>query len=115
MHQQPISTSAAQRQRFNNRYLKPALRVVWNNILTPIFNHIQIPLNGSCGPPQRRIWWYPTGPLTFIPIHAARSSKGDIDVSHLVISSYVTTLGSLAQKKTGHSTMTGQLKLLALS
>jgi len=115
MHQQVISISATQRQRFNNRYLKPALRVVWNDILIPIFDHLQIPLNDSYGPPQHRIWWYPTGPLTFIPIHAARSSKGDIDVSRLVISSYMTTLGSLMQKKTGHGAMMGQLKLLALS
>ena len=50
-------------------------------------------------PPQCQIWWYPTGPLTFIPIHAAGS--GVIDVSQLVILSYITTLEYLfkAQKK----------------
>lgn len=50
--------------------------------------------------PQRRIWWYPTGPLTFVPIHAAGPSK-DIDVSRMVISSYAITLSSLlrAQQK----------------
>jgi CHAT domain-containing protein len=96
--------------------LNPALKNVWNGILVPIFDNIQIPLNGNSGAPQRRIWWYPTGPLTFIPIHAAGpGGKGRIDVSRLVISSYVTTLGSfLVQKRTGHTTMDG-LKLLVLS
>jgi CHAT domain-containing protein len=104
-----------QRQKFNNRFLKPALRAVWNSILIPIFDRIKLPLIGNSDVPQRRIWWYPTGPLTFIPIHAAGPGKGDIDTSCLVISSYVTALSSfLEQKKTGY-TVTGGLKLLILT
>ena len=33
---------------------------------------------------ERCIWWYPTGPLTFIPIHAAEPGKDKINVSRLV-------------------------------
>jgi tetratricopeptide (TPR) repeat protein len=97
----PITAFEAQRHSYNGRYLKPALRTVWNDILIPIFQRIHLPLHGNSDAPKRRIWWYPTGPLTFIPIHAAGPGKNENDASHLVISSYVTTLGSLfqAQKK----------------
>jgi CHAT domain-containing protein len=92
--------------------------VVWHNILVHIFEKIKLlPLKGISGAPQRRIWWYPsTGMLTFIPIHAAGLGKGEIDVSHLVISSYVTTLSALfeARKKVDHN-IVGRLKLLAVS
>jgi CHAT domain-containing protein len=67
-------------------------------------------------PPQERIWWYPTGSLTFIPIHAAGPHKGNIDVNSIIVSSYVTTLESLfrAQKAAVHVSAR-QLKFLAIS
>jgi hypothetical protein len=84
--------------------------------VVPIFDKIQLPLNSNPDVPQQRIWWYPTGPLTFIPIHAAGPGKGDIDVSRLVISSYVTTLSSLFQAHTiREQDLVGRPKLLAVS
>jgi CHAT domain-containing protein len=70
----------------------------------------------TAAPPQPRIWWYLTGPLTFIPIHAAGPGSDVIDVSRLVISSYVTTLQSLfqAQNKRG-PVSEGQRKFLSIS
>jgi tetratricopeptide (TPR) repeat protein len=96
---QPAHTSANQRRSYNIRFLKPALRTIWNDIIVHIFNKIQFPLTSTEVLPRHRIWWYPTGPLTFIPIHAAGPGCGTIDVSRLVISSYVTTLGSLSQAR----------------
>jgi tetratricopeptide (TPR) repeat protein len=98
--QRPGNAAKAQLKNYTKRYLNPALRAVWNNIVRPIFDKIDIPLKGHVVVPHDRIWWYPTGPLAFIPIHAA-GCGGAIDVSRLVISSYVTTLESLfqAQKK----------------
>jgi hypothetical protein len=112
----PFNASEIQRRNYTTRYVKPALRTVWNNILVPIFDKIHVPLDGNSGSTKRRIWWYPTGPLTSIPIHAAGPGRGDMDVSRLVISSYVTTLSSLfqAQNKTGRG-MTRLSKLLAVS
>jgi len=82
--------------------------------LIPIFNKIQVPLTVDVEVPQRRIWWYPTGALTFIPIHAA--GHGGVDVSRLVISSYLTTLGSLFQaQKQSRQDAVGQLQFLAVS
>ena len=61
------------------------------------FEQLHIPITDSIVPPRHRLWWYPTGPLIFIPIHSAGPGKGAVDVSQLVISSYVTTLKSLLQ------------------
>jgi tetratricopeptide (TPR) repeat protein len=67
----PMNGTAQRRQRYINSYFKPALRTVWDNIIVPIFTQVQIPLDHIGTFPRCRIWWYPTGPLTFIPLHAA--------------------------------------------
>jgi CHAT domain-containing protein len=88
--------------------------------MVPIFNkmeiHWDLEYEYDSVAPQRRVWWYPTGPLTLIPIHAAGLGKGKIDVSHLVISSYLTTLDSFfqSQEKVAQN-IRGQHKLLAVS
>jgi CHAT domain-containing protein len=112
---QPINFSETQQQNYVTRFLKPTLRTVWSDIVAPIFDRIHVPLVESVLP-QCRIWWYPTGPLTFIPIHAAGSGSTGIDVSNLVISSYVITLQSLFRlQKTASLVPKGQLKLLSIS
>ena len=112
----PAGASAAQRRNYVNRFLGPALRQIWRDILIDIFNKIHLPYADIVMLPQRRIWWYLTGPLTFIPIHAAGPGRGLIDVSRLVISSYITTLQSLFRvQKTNGSASKGQRKLLSIS
>ena len=76
---------------------------------------MQIPLESCAELPLCRIWWYPTGPLTFIPIHAAGPGDGAIDVGRMVIFSYVTILNTLFQVRKIIPTSSGQLKLLAIS
>jgi CHAT domain-containing protein len=103
----------AQRRNIISSSLQTALRMVWHVILVPIFKRIHVTLD-DMHQSQHRIWWYPTGPLTFLPIHAAGSREGTIDVSRIIISSYVTTLYSLFQsQKTNRSIQ--QLKFLAIS
>ncbi|KIM76120.1 hypothetical protein PILCRDRAFT_13028 [Piloderma croceum F 1598] len=87
--------SATQRRNHTKHFLIPALRTIWSNILADIIEKIHIPLVDPVVLPQHRIWWYLTGPLTFVPIHAAGPGSKTIDVSQLVVSSYVTTLRSL--------------------
>ena len=112
----PAHTSTNQQRSYNNRSLKPALRTIWNDMIVHIFNKMQFPLTSTEVLPKRRIWWYPTGPLAFIPIHAARPGCGTVDVSRLVISSYVTTLGSLLQaRKKNASAVKLQQKFLSIS
>ncbi|KIM80324.1 hypothetical protein PILCRDRAFT_73287 [Piloderma croceum F 1598] len=111
-----VAEVRAQRRKYMDDNLQQALRMVWDMVLVPIFNQIQIPLERQVGFPQHRIWWYTTGPLTFIPIHAAGPDKGAVDVSRMVISSYVTTLDSLfkAQQKAVQAP-SGQQRLVAIS
>jgi len=50
-----------------------------------------------------RIWWCPTGPLAFLPIHAAGIYKLDSQlsrscVSDFVVSSYTPTVGAILNK-----------------
>jgi CHAT domain-containing protein/tetratricopeptide (TPR) repeat protein len=111
-----LSTATVNQSRsYTTRYLKSALRTVWDDVLVPIFNKIQVPLDNALLS-RRRIWWYPTGPLTFLPIHAAGPGRGPIDVSRLVVSSYVTTLDSLYQaQKRNMQNSPGQRKFLSIS
>jgi hypothetical protein len=113
--ERPIYGTADQQHRYLNFHLKPALRAVWDDIVDPIFNEIKIPLEVDATGPHQCIWWYLTGPLTFIPIHAAGPGSV-VDVSRLVISSYLTTLDSLfrIQNKKMQGVMAPP-KLLAVS
>jgi hypothetical protein len=100
----------------NTENLRNTLSVIWHKVLVPVFRKIQIPLESNPDLPQHRIWWYLTGPLTFIPIHAAGPDKGTIDVSRIFVSSYVTTLDSLfkAQQKLTRGSA-GRRRLMAIS
>jgi hypothetical protein len=97
--QQPVVVTKKTQRSYTAHHLMPALRTIWNNIIVPIFNKLDVPLKHSAATSQqRRIWWYFTKPLTFIPIHAAGPGhKGTIDVNHLTISSYITSLDLLLQ------------------
>jgi hypothetical protein len=64
---------------------------------------VQVPTESIASFPNHQIWGYPAGPLTFIPIYATGPEKGDIDVSRMVISSYVTTLNALHQAQKANS------------
>lgn len=112
----PQSATPEQRRKYMNGIFKPTLRATWNDIVRPIFEHVGISLEPDDGYPQQRIWWYPTGLLTFLPIHAAGPGSGRIDVSSLVVSSYTTTLGSLFQAyEAQNKILKTKRKLLAIS
>ena len=56
-----------------------------------------------CSSDPARIWWCPTGPLVFLPIHAAGiynegSQSSGSCVSDFVVSSYAPTVGTLLEK-----------------
>lgn len=69
-----------------------------------------------------RIWWCPTGPLAFLPIHAAGIYASDKScagpcVSDFVISSYIPTISSLIQRMRSvqHSSNGTSTRLLLVS
>jgi hypothetical protein len=66
-----------------------------------------------------RIFWCPTGPFVFLPIHAAgfydtQDSRPVHDVSDFVISSYVPTLSILASPLNLDVALSGDLRLLVV-
>ncbi|KAJ3511663.1 hypothetical protein NLJ89_g3965 [Agrocybe chaxingu] len=75
------------------------LRSLWLDVVQPILSAI-----GYSSPPSHRmrIWWCPTGPLAFLPLHAAGiygkdRTPGSL-VSDFVVSSYTPTVTALLEK-----------------
>ncbi|KAJ7898373.1 TPR-like protein [Mycena leptocephala] len=66
---------------------------LWTSIAKPVLDALGLKKTNE--PP--RIWWCPTGPLTFLPIHAAGiyTKDGTDCVSDYVVSSYTPTLAAL--------------------
>ena len=79
------------------------------------------PQSDSCPDPldRHRIWWCPTGPLAFLPLHAAGIYDSDYRagqrVSDFVVSSYTPSLTSLNQKFNTSSTFSKSPSLLVIS
>ncbi|KAJ6512358.1 CHAT domain-containing protein, partial [Mycena vulgaris] len=70
------------------------LMELWTAAVKPVL--ISLKIRKSDDPPS--IWWCPTGPFTFLPIHSAgiyRNSSIDECVMDYVISSYTPTLTAL--------------------
>ncbi|KAF8980403.1 CHAT domain-containing protein [Cyathus striatus] len=82
-------------------FLFPAiLKFIWDNIALPIIQALK--LQKSTCPP--RLWWCPTGPFTFLPLHAAGnyidgSIHPEDSLSNYVISSYTSTVTALLSER----------------
>ncbi|KAJ7206605.1 CHAT domain-containing protein [Mycena pura] len=87
-----------------NDVFRGALAHLWEIIVKPVFKALKLqasePLKKTVDPP--RLWWCPTGPFSFLPIHAAGiyGSSGTDCVSDYVISSYTPTLTALLDPPT---------------
>ncbi|KAJ7201976.1 hypothetical protein C8J57DRAFT_1543505 [Mycena rebaudengoi] len=76
-----------------NDVLASILEELWTAVVHPVLNALN--LTKVAIPP--RLWWCPTGPLTFLPLHAAgvyRDQEYDC-VSDYIISSYLPTTSPL--------------------
>ncbi|MBP2330763.1 CHAT domain-containing protein [Kibdelosporangium banguiense] len=72
--------------------LQETLGWLWDVIAEPVLTKLALP-QGS------RLWWSPTGPLNFLPLHAAgRDSESAFD--H-VVSSYTPTIRALMYSRSG--------------
>jgi len=82
-----------------NELYQMILKHLWNYVVNPVLQAL-----GFSNPPSdtrkmTRIFWCPTGPFSFLPIHAAGlydTSEAGTKLSDFVISSYLPTLSSLA-------------------
>ncbi|KAF8135326.1 CHAT domain-containing protein [Mycena galopus ATCC 62051] len=93
------------------------LSELWFKIVRPILNAlaITIPVSQNLG----RIWWCPTGPLAFLPIHAAglygKDEAFGSKVSDFLISSYTPSLTALFHGFRPQSEVKEDLQLLAVT
>ncbi|KAJ7448639.1 TPR-like protein [Mycena galericulata] len=93
------------------------LSELWVKIVYPVLNALAItpPVGQDLG----RIWWCPTGPLSFLPIHAAglyaEDHKFGSKLSDFLISSYTPSLTALIQGYRPQSESKAVLQLLAVT
>ncbi|KAG9087935.1 hypothetical protein FS749_002547 [Ceratobasidium sp. UAMH 11750] len=88
---------------------KDILAMLWHNLVKPVLNHLQISevLPAESLP---HITWCTTGPLAFLPIHAAGDYRSPNTVlSNLAISSYTPTISSLSQHTSSSDSFSGIL------
>ncbi|KAF8125433.1 TPR-like protein [Boletus edulis] len=89
------------------------LSTLWNGIVKPVLDALAFSTLGDLS----RIFWCPTGPFVFLPIHAAglygtqHFSPGH-KVSDFVVSSYIPTLSILARSPSPLIVPSGDLRLL---
>ncbi|KAK0214568.1 CHAT domain-containing protein [Armillaria fumosa] len=89
------------------------LKELWSCIVKPVLDSLAFSPCDTTNPP--RLWWCPTGPLAFLPIHAAgdyRANEPRTKISDYVVSSYTPTLTILLDKLEKTRTFKG---LLAIS
>ncbi|KJA22796.1 hypothetical protein HYPSUDRAFT_185851 [Hypholoma sublateritium FD-334 SS-4] len=98
------------------------LRELWCKVVKPILEalgFLSVPPELSNRP---RIWWCPTGPISFLPLHAAGVYGSECPsgscVSDFVVSSYTPTIHSIQEKFKGFaasSTLSEHTKILLIS
>ncbi|MET7394047.1 CHAT domain-containing protein [Dactylosporangium sp. NPDC005572] len=78
--------------------LPATLAWLWDTVVGPV-------LDAGVVPPDRPVWWVPTGPLSFLPLHAAghpaTGGAGDRSALDRVVSSYTPTVASLGRAGPG--------------
>lgn len=87
----------------NDEDCKWILAELWTSLVKPVLDSLEFTAYPNTLP---RIWWCVTGPLAFLPIHAAGIYDGDTNdeqLSNYAISSYTPTLSALLK---GPSTST---------
>ncbi|KAJ7465373.1 TPR-like protein [Mycena galericulata] len=93
------------------------LSELWFKIVHPVLNALAVmtPVSQDLG----RIWWCPTGPLAFLPLHAAGLYSEDQPfgsrLSDFLISSYTPSLTALVQGYRPQSESQTKLQLLAVT
>ncbi|KAF8804627.1 hypothetical protein BYT27DRAFT_7225266 [Phlegmacium glaucopus] len=106
------------RGRLDPSFMLLVLNELWYKVVQPILKAL-----GYSFPPnlsdRHRIWWCPTGPLAFLPLHAAgvygsAYQRGSC-ISDYVVSSYIPTVRSLNDKFIASSTSSKCTSLVLIS
>jgi hypothetical protein len=115
MKKVPPSSSLVSARRENERVLSE----LWKTLVEPVVRFLELKvsfvrspisrptrthrLQRAVGRSRPRLWWVLTGPLTFLPIHAAGRRQGSMEGEYLsdyAVSSYIPTLSALVQAQT---------------
>jgi hypothetical protein len=73
-------------ERAEPRRMAGKLAWLWDAVTGPVLDRLGLLKTPAPGQQWPRLWWCPTGPLSFLPLHA--SGRGDAAVINRVISSY---------------------------
>jgi tetratricopeptide (TPR) repeat protein len=82
------------RQGGTRREMLDILAWLWDVVVGPVLDVLGFNVVPGPGKTWPRMWWLPTGPLTFMPLHAA-GHPGGPSALDCVISSYTPTIGAL--------------------
>lgn len=92
-------------QKRAERTIRDVLAWLSDTITSPILNALELKSNRS----PARLWWIPTGLLSFFPLHAAGSTPDQ------VVSSYAPTIRSLAHARSARSSASGEPQVLVVA
>ncbi|KAJ6484187.1 CHAT domain-containing protein [Mycena sanguinolenta] len=92
-----------------DEFLNKLLGILWNDVVQSVLHFLNIQKSAQ----PSRLWWCPTGPFAFLPIHAAGIYDEDsVDfASQYVISSYAPTVTALLDAPT-HTTASFQMSAI---
>ncbi|KAF9527418.1 CHAT domain-containing protein [Crepidotus variabilis] len=99
------------RLRVQGGIMADVLRYLWMKVVEPILDALAYsPMANTC----RRIWWCATGPLAFLPLHAAGIyGKNGPCLADYAISSYIPTVSTLIEKISKNVRYSNRLLLIA--
>ncbi|KAH9477228.1 hypothetical protein JR316_0011147 [Psilocybe cubensis] len=92
---------ASRRRKNNPEPMSFILREIWHKLVLPILDALAYP-ELVIGAERSRLWWCPTGSLSFLPLHAAgiygENYRYGLCISDFVVSSYTPTVRSVVEK-----------------
>ncbi|MEU2295909.1 CHAT domain-containing protein [Streptomyces antibioticus] len=105
--------------------VESVLEWTWRKIAAPVLDRLGLRRRSSPDAPWPRLWWCPTGPSVFLPLHAAGESEAQLvdaaagelarSVPDCVVSSYTPTLRALADAQTRAATPAPASRVLAVA
>ncbi|TFK19272.1 hypothetical protein FA15DRAFT_648605 [Coprinopsis marcescibilis] len=82
------------------KVLRNVLATLWKKVVKPILEALEFSSEGEDVEELPRIWWCPTGPLAFLPLHAAGiyEDRDSDTIFDYAVSSYTPTVASLTDR-----------------
>ncbi|KAF6750585.1 CHAT domain-containing protein [Ephemerocybe angulata] len=102
-----LRPAPTKKRRIDDGPVHRVLRGLWEDVVKPILDGLGFSIvDKSTGAVPPRLWWCPTGPLSFLPLHAAGIYQGSDSecTSDYVVSSYTPTVTAITDRvKSRHS------------